>query len=353
VPAPPPEPPRAEEKKPEPAKLEVKQEPAVPTPEASKPEASKPEDAEATLESGPSLEERLATAQNASLRARRERIDKRLAEIAEPLGTEALTLPSIHGTKTVDIDRILKKLDRVENDIAEAERLTEPRAEGFFKAIGQDLSKLSEKFFARELRTKQKRLVTELGFALAAVDPKQIARVTEVVQLLERKKDDVRTIGDLFRQARLVDDELDRRAKDGRLHKEPKAIEKLLSKTGEVVGDAGGAAKDKIVDLGKTAAKTAVKQTGKAAWSLAKGAYKISKEGLGGISEGSSEEKSSSDDDDDLDDDEDEAPRRSKKSGKDSEDVTELLKKLARLHKEGVLTDAEFAKKKAELLKRL
>ena len=38
---------------------------------------------------------------------------------------------------------------------------------------------------------------------------------------------------------------------------------------------------------------------------------------------------------------------------RESDDVIELIKKLSELHKEGILTDEEFASKKAELLKKL
>jgi len=41
---------------------------------------------------------------------------------------------------------------------------------------------------------------------------------------------------------------------------------------------------------------------------------------------------------------------KSKKIGKDSQDVIELIKKLAELHIAGILTDDEFSSKKSELL---
>ncbi|MEZ0230884.1 MAG: SHOCT domain-containing protein [Planctomycetota bacterium] len=291
------------------------------------------------------------------LRTRRERIDKRLIEIAEPVGVSALSLGApVHGTKVVDIDRIVKKIDRIENDISDAEKLTEPRSEGFLKALGQDLARISDRFAARELHQKRDRLIAELGLALLACEYKVVReRQPEVGALLEKHREDARTVDDLFRQARLVDEELDRRAKDGRLHKEPKAIEKLLSKTGEVVGDASDAAKDKIVDLSKTAAKTAVKQSGKAVWSLAKGAFKLGQRKLTG-------DDASDEDAVDEDSDSDERPKKKAKSRRSDDesdeapskkDVPELIRQLAKLHKDGVLTDEEFAKKKAELLKRL
>jgi len=321
---------------------------------APKPEPPKEE--KVAVDRGASLPERLTLASPAQLRTRRERIDKRLIEIATPIGEAALAIGGpIYGTRVVDIDRIVKKIDRVDNDIADAEKLTEPRPEGFLKAIGQDLARLSERFAARELHQKRARLVSELGLAVLAADLAVLKqKQPEVGALLEKHAEDARAVDDLFRQARLVDEELDARAKDGRLHKEPKAIDKLIAKTGEVVGDASDAAKEKIVDLGKTAAKTAVKQSGKAVWGLAKGAFKLGQRKLTG------------DEDSDEDEIEEEPERRRKKSRKRSaseesdeapapakKDVPELLRQLAKLHRDGVLTDEEFAKKKAELLKRL
>src|SRR5271155_1234289 len=79
-----------------------------PAPVVEKAEAE-PREAEPSLDRGASLGERLATAQTSQLRARRERIDKRLVEIAQPIGQAALELGGpIHGTRIVDIDRILK-----------------------------------------------------------------------------------------------------------------------------------------------------------------------------------------------------------------------------------------------------
>ncbi len=350
--------------KPRPAEAPAAQPAEAPAPRAPE-KAAEPKAAEKAapeeplIDRGAPLEERLSLASVAQLRTRRERIDRRLLELAEPVGVAALALGApVHGTKVVDIDRIVKKIDRTDNDIADAEKLTEPRAEGFFKALGQDLARLSERFASRELHQKRARLVAELGLALLACELRVVRdRQPEVGALLEKHKDDARTVDELFRQARLVDEELDRRAKDGRLHKEPKAIEKLLSRTGEVVGDASDAAKDKIVDLSKTAAKTAVKQSGKAVWSLAKGAFKLGQKKLTG----------DEDSDEDAADEgsEDEPPRAKKKSrsrrspddesdeGPSKKEVPELIRQLGKLHKDGVLTDEEFAKKKAELLKRL
>src|SRR5579883_1270613 len=318
---------------------------------APKPEPPKEE--KVAVDRGASLPERLTLASPAQLRTRRERIDKRLIEIATPIGEAALAIGGpIYGTRVVDIDRIVKKIDRVDNDIADAEKLTEPRPEGFLKAIGQDLARLSERFAARELHQKRARLVSELGLAVLAADLAVLKqKQPEVGALLEKHAEDARAVDDLFRQARLVDEELDARAKDGRLHKEPKAIDKLIAKTGEVVGDASDAAKEKIVDLGKTAAKTAVKQSGKAVWGIAKGAFKMGQRKLTGDSDSDDDDEAS-----DADDASDERPRRASKRDRDEEseakeDVPELLRKLARLHKDGVLTDEEFAKKKAELLK--
>src|SRR5581483_359747 len=160
---------------------------------------------------------------------------------------------------------------------------------------------------SREMHQKRSRLVTELGLALLASDWKAVRdRQPELAALLAKHAEDARTVDELFRQSRLVDEELDRRAKDGKLHKEPKAIEKLLSKTGEVVGDASDAAKEKIVDLGKSAAKTAAKQSGKAVWGIAKGAFKLGQRKLTG------------DEDSDEDEIEEEPERRRKKSRKRS-----------------------------------
>jgi hypothetical protein len=316
------------------------------------PPAKRASPEEPTLDRGASLVERLALASPSQLRTRRERIDKRLVEIAEPIGETLLALEApIHGTKLVDLDRILKKIDRVDNDIADAERLLEPRPEGLLQAIGQDIARISDRFAARELRQKRGRLVAELGLALLASDLRALEdRQPEIASFLEQHAEDARTVDDLFRQARLVDEELAARARDGRLTKEPKAIEKLFTKTGEVVGDAGGAAKDKIVDLGKTAAKSAVKQSGKAVWSLAKGAFKLGQRKLTGDEE--------SDEDERDEDSEDERPARPRakegpRNDGPAEDVPDLLRRLGKLHKDGVLTDEEFAKKKADLLKRL
>jgi hypothetical protein len=331
---------------PEAAAPEVPAPPAVEPPAAAAPGESASTSVPAQRKS---LEERLATASNSALRTRRERIDQRLFEIAHPIG-EALTImgAQLHGTKIVDLDRILKKIDRIENDIADAERGTGERPEGFLKAISADLGRISERFAARDLHDKRSRLVAELGLALLASDLRALReRAPDVAVFAGKHADEARAVDDLFKQARLVDDELAERGRDGRLHKEPKAIDRFVARTGEVVGDATEVAKDKIVDLGKRAGKAAVRGSGKAVWGLTKKAFQFGKDKIVG----------DDGDDDDLDD----APRKKRRPAAEARaaeresarPATELLRELAKLHKDGILTDEEFARKKAELLKRI
>src|SRR5581483_11550467 len=92
----------------------------APAPEPPK----EPKEPKVDVDRGASLPERLTLASPAQLKTRRERIDKRLIEIATPIGEAALAIGGpIYGTKVVDIDRIVKKIDRVDNDIADAEKL--------------------------------------------------------------------------------------------------------------------------------------------------------------------------------------------------------------------------------------
>jgi hypothetical protein len=298
------------------------------------------------------LGERLANATPATLRTRRARIEARIVEIARPIGEAGLGLEKLRQTKLVDIDRVLKKLDRVEDDAYELQKESK-RPEGFLSRVGADLGKIADKLAARELTDKRDRLVGELGLALLAADRRVLdKRAPDVARFVAERLTEGREIEELFIQLRYVEDELDRRERDGLLLKEPKALEIVLEKTGEVMGDATDAATGKLKDLGKQAAKTAIKTGGKAIMGLASGALDLGRERL------------TDDDDDDRprrrktrrrdDDDADDADESSGDAdARETRDVTERLRDLARLHADGILTDAEFARKKKELLDRL
>lgn len=303
--------------------------------------------------------ERLRAMPLGALRTRRGRIDKRLHELGLSVGEPALKIPSVRGTGLLDLDRILRKLDAIERarDEAQLER-DATRPEGLLGHLAQDLDWLSEAFTARELRTRRGLLVSELGLALCAADQRVLAEYApHVRRLLDQHVDTARKIDEMFVQARLVDDEFEARARAGQLDLPPKQIERVLARALDSVDDVSGKVGDALVDLGKTAARNAVVGGGQAAWALARGAAKgawalgarsVRREGEG--------------EDEGVDDDvmtvvarpapsTSQAPRTL--PGPAPAEIPELIRKLAKLRQDGILTDDEFRAKKAELLARL
>lgn len=301
--------------------------------------------------------ERLRAMPLSALRTRRGRIDKRLYELGLSVGEPALKIPSVRGTGLVDLDRILRKLDALDRarDEAQLEReATKP--EGLLGQLAQDLDWLSEAFTAREIRTRRNLLVSELGLALCAADQRVLDEYApHVRRLLEQHVDTARKIDEMFVQARLVDEEFEARARAGLAEVPPKQIERVLSRAMDSVDDVSSKVGDALVGFGKTAAKNAVVGGGQAAWALARGAAKGAWAlGTRGVRD---------DDGDDLDAPEPPAPAPASASaaraqlpvasGPSPTEIPELIRKLAKLRQDGILTDDEFRAKKAELLARL
>ncbi|MBI3723966.1 SHOCT domain-containing protein [bacterium] len=340
-----------------PAPIEKPAEPGPRAKESVVAQTPDPGELPLTVNPGPTLAERIALATTPALRTRRLRIEARIFELAQPVGALALEQDGIRRTKNVDLDRVLKKIDRVDDAIFDLEEGEAPR-EGILGKISAVPGRLSDKVEVRELRAKRARLVAELGLAILAVDLRSLrSRSPQIAVFAESHAEAAREVDGLFRQSRLVDDELDARARDGRLWKEPKVIDKLFSRTGEVVDDVSDRAADKLKGFGKSAAKAAAK----GGWSLAKGAFAIGKEKVADRAGDDDEDEDvrprrRSEDDDE--DDEDRPRRRSKKerereSDATSSDLAERLRQLSKLHREGILTDEEYARKKEDLLRRM
>lgn len=292
--------------------------------------------------------ERLHGMQAASLRHRRQRIDRRLQELGAAIGEPALQVPSVRGTGLVDVDRILRKIDALDQarERAKLEREAEATP-GLLGKVSQDLGWLAEAFTAREIRARRQLLVAELGLALAAADQRVLVEYApHLHRLLQQHVATARRIDELFVQARLLDDEYEARGKDG-LEAPPKQIEQVLAKAMDSVDDVSGKVGGALLDFGKSAAVTG----GQAVWGLARGAAK------GAVKLGAMGLKRAAAGSDDLD--EEDAPAPAARPAAQAapapraEDIPELIVKLAKLRDAGILTDREFQKKKAELLERL
>lgn len=286
------------------------------------------------------------------LRNRRTRIDKRLYEMGLSVGEPALEIPSVRGTGLVDIDRIMRKIDALA--LAPEQKKMEQEAEG--KRWALDLSWFTDALRAREVRARHNLLVSELGLALCASDLKQLGEYApHVKNLLEARVTTARRIDEMFVEMRLVDEEFAHRAAAGLTDDPPKEIDHLIAKAIDQVDGVGTKAVDTLTDLGKSAAKNAVATGGSAVWGIvkgsAKGAFDLGARTLGRLG----------DDDDQATEDEDPAvptievlpAAPALRAITRQPTVPELIRQLAQLHDDGILSDAEFKTKKAELLARL
>lgn len=309
--------------------------------------------------------ERLRELSFAELRGRRARIDKRLFELGVGVGEPALAVPSVRGTGLLDLDRILRKIDRLDEarELASMEREVERPERGVLGKLALDLSWLSDVFKAREIRARRSLLVSELGLALCACDQRVLGEYApHVKRLMDAQVPTARRIDELFVEMRLVDDEFERRRAQGLDGDPPKEIDLLLTRALDSVDDVSSRVGGTIAGLGKQAAKAATKTAvaggGQAVVGLAKGAWALGKAAVGRAAE-------------DAEDDEPEAPpppplqataevvgsprlqAASQPPSPAAADVPALIRELARLRDDGILTDEEFARKKRELLARL
>lgn len=329
--------------------------------------------------------ERLARMALSALRARRAKIDQRLHDLGHSIGEEALRLPSVRGTGLIDVDRILRKLDRLEEarDHAQLQRQARKAEGGFMGSITAELGWLGDVFQAREIRTRRELLMAELGLALCACDDEALREwAPHVKRLLDERVTDARRVDELFSEARLVDEDFARRAREGQDKEPPKQIDLLLGKAMDGVDDVS----DRLVDLGKSAAKAAVKGGGVTAWTLASGAAKgaiaLGRAGLRRSASEADEEpgEGAAEAPEQLPDPDAELlrerafldggrsrpePRRpaalpgagpgdgAPGAAIDPARIPELIRELKRLADEGILSQDEFARKKADLLRRL
>ncbi|HBP21004.1 MAG TPA: hypothetical protein DEA08_24865 [Planctomycetes bacterium] len=305
---------------------------------------------------------RLQGMSNNQLRQRRDRIDKRLFELGFSLGEPALEIPSVRGTGLVDLDRILRKLDRLSEarEQARMERELDGKEEaGLLSRF--DLSWLSDAFRNREIRARRQLLISELGLALCAADQQVLGEYApHIKRLLQRHVKRAQRVDELFVEMRLVDEELERRAREGLDSDPPKEIDLLLSKALDSVDEVGSKVGGTLVDFGRNAAKNAVSGGGQAALALAKGAalgaLSLGKRGAGEEPvEDSAEEPEAAD-----------PPAKPKllsllprrpdpatEPEPAAADIPQLIRDLARLRDEGILDESEFRAKKRELLDRL
>lgn len=291
------------------------------------------------------------------LRNRRARIDTRLFELGLSVGEPALEVPSVRGTGLVDIDRIARKIDHL--DMAREQVSMEREAEGKRKLFGSiDLSWLSDAFRFREIRARHSLLTSELGLALCASDLQRLGEYApHVRKLLEEHVLTARRIDELFTEMRLVDDEFLRREHEGVKEEQPKEIDKMISKALDSVDDVSSKAVDTITDLTKSAAKSAVSGGGQAMWGIvresAKGAIELGSRTLGRIGRGEQGEDENSDIDAPVPPPQPVAQAVVESRRRESSSIPDLLRQLSRLRGEGIITEDEFATKKAELLRRL
>lgn len=294
---------------------------------------------------------RLAAMTNNQLRQRRDKIDRRLYELGLEIGSPALAIPSVRGTGLVDLDRILRKLGRLleAREQAELEREVDRAEGGVLAKI--DFAWLSDLFRSREIRTRRQLLTSELGLALCAADRKVLGEYAPHVKaLLDGQVNQARRIDELFVEMRLVDDELERRAREGRDTDPEKEIDLLLTRALDSVDDVSTKVGGKVAQLSLKAAQEAASGGGQAAWALAKGAA----QGAFSLGGKLGRKRSSEGDEGDVEplDGVPALPGGSAPRGSGSE-IPALIRELARLRADGILTDKEFKAKKAELLKRL
>lgn len=301
---------------------------------------------------------RLAGMTNNQLRQRRDKIDRRLYELGLTIGTPALAIPSVRGTGLVDLDRILRKLGRLleAREQAELEREVDRAEGGVLAKI--DFAWLSDLFRSREIRTRRQLLTSELGLALCAADRKVLGEYTPHLKaLLDSQVVEARRVDELFVEMRLVDEELDRRVREGRDRDPEKEIDQLLTRALDSVDDVSTRVGGKVAELGLKAAQEAASGGGQAAWALAKGAAQGALS-LGGktverIRSGKDDPEAEGAEVEALDGPGPRAPRPPAPGPGPGSEIPGLIRELARLQAEGILTDEEFQTKKAELLKRL
>jgi hypothetical protein len=296
--------------------------------------------------------ERLRAMQLGALRTRRLRIDKRLYELGLSVGEPALKIPSVRGTGLIDLDRILRKIDALDRAREEVQLERDAgRAEGVLARLAQDIDWLTDTFTAREIRTRRNLLISELGLALCASDQRVLDEYApHVRRLLELHVEAARKIDEMFVQAKLVDEEFEARARAGQADLPPKQIELAVSRALDSVDDVSSKVGEKLVGFGKHAAASAVKGGGHAAWAIARGAAK------GAWALGTrSLKKASGDDDEGLEEPAalEAGPAPMQLPGPSPVEIPELIRKLAKLRQEGILTEREFQQKKQELLSRL
>lgn len=299
---------------------------------------------------------RLADMTNNQLRQRRDKIDRRLYELGLEIGTPALAIPSVRGTGLVDLDRILRKLGRLleAREQAELEREVDRAEGGVLAKI--DFRWLSDLFRSREIRTRRQLLTSELGLALCAADRKVLGEYAPHVKaLLDGQVQEARRVDELFVEMRLVDEELERRVREGRDRDPEKEIDLLLTKALDSVDDVSTRVGGKVAELSLKAAQEAASGGGQAAWALAKGAAQgalnLGGKTLDRIRSGEGEE--GSEEVEPLDAPLPSSPLQSGPQPGVGSEIPGLIRELARLEAEGILTPEEFQAKKAELLRRL
>jgi len=290
--------------------------------------------------------ERLEKMTVSALRTRRGRIDRRLHELGLAIGEPALEVPSVRGTGLFDLDRVLRKIDRLDDarDLTKLERDAD-RAE---KSIPVDLDWLTDVFRAREIRTRRDLLVAELGLALCACDHAVLGEYApHVKRIVDVHLTTARRIDELLIEARLVDEEFERRAREGLEGEEPKQIDRFLNKALDQVDDVSTKVGGTVAGLGVQAVATG----GKAIWGLttgaAKGAWALSRRRK--AQQDAAEVEAEADALAGLLPDGGGAAADGPRPG----EIPALVRELGRLRDEGLLTEREFAQKKAELLKRL
>lgn len=308
--------------------------------------------------------ERLRLMSFAQLRSRRTRIDKRLFELGLNVGEQALAIPSVRGTGLVDLDRILRKLDALDHAREQARLEREVDREG--KVLPLDLGWIEEALRAREVRARRTLLTSELGLALCAADQRVIAEYApHLERLLEQHVATARRIDELFVEMRLVEEELERRSEAGQDGDPPREIDVLLTKALDSVDDVSSKVGDTLATLGRSAAasatRVAVRGSGQAVLGIAKSAW-----ALGGAAVGRLAADGAAEEDEQREEEEarapassaapitlDVTPRRAGAPPAGAASIPELIRQLAALRAEGILTEAEFEAKKAELLRRL
>ncbi|MEZ6185528.1 MAG: hypothetical protein R3F62_11030, partial [Planctomycetota bacterium] len=326
---------------------------AVPEPDKLLPELQKalPAPLSRFAPSDPAAEARvrarLRTMSLSALRTRRARIDRRLQELGLEIGEVALAIPSVRGTGLKDIDRILRKIDRLDDQDQEheLERQVKKNEGGLLAQLAVNVDWLARVFTNREARSKRHMLVSELGLALSACDHEVLGEYAPHVKTeLDERIAHSRRIDELFVQARLVDDEFARRAAEGLLSEQPKDIDRLLAKAASTVDDVG----DKLVDFGAHAASSAVKGGTIAAWELARGAAV----GAWSLGKRQAERRGEAEPepDDPLERPLPPSPPRTRaqpapsasEPGPDPALIPKLIRDLAQLRLDGILTDEEY-----------